>query len=676
MPKGRRSDYSHQRKQPELYSDTMLPRYVREGLLKANHLTSKKEPVEARAVLEDLNRLYPKREDVLIELLNVNIALNDSLAIATACEQLLRVTPNHPEAHLTLAGSYLGLMHPMLALRQFRHFLKSFPTHPRAAEVRKTIAELEPEVITQIEDLSVSEPQRTELAEKLERTQLCLSQGKNIEGRRLCEELIRVKPDLVQAYNNLSLLYLADGLFTKAIATAQQVLSLDANNVHALSNLTRLYVMTGATAEAHAMAARLHTISDDDGNNTHVPVKQVEAHSFVGDDQSVLDVLNRVENHGDALMRVLPSAHFFWHLGAVAALRLGDKKRAKALWQRALAVSPGFQLAQQNLDDLSRPVGEQQGAWPFPLLYWVRRQVIDDLATAIQVATKKQSAVSEEIALGTAIDNVLAKYPEVQTLVPILLERGDLHGRETALMIIRYSKAPALLAAAHDFALSRNGPDKLRMEAATFARAGGILPPGPIRMWSAGEWRELQLTGVEISPEPIENLHTPHVQKLYSQARDAIRANRGEQAERILGEALALEPDAPDLLNNLCKAYEVQGRTEEAYSLLHEIHRRFPDYLFARTALASLKAREGYVAEARELLAPLLSRSKFHTSEYSAFAVANFELAMAQGETNGAKSWLDMLERAYPEDANLPHLRRRLQTPSMIGRVTRRLKGF
>ena len=674
MPKGRRSDFNYQRHQPDMNMGRVLPRRVREGLDEADELIESGSLVEARSLLEDLNRQYPNQEAVLIALFNVKFELDDMLGTATTAEQLLKVSPRNPEANLTLAGSYLQLVFPMLALRQFHHFLKLFLSHPKAEEVRQTIAELEPETRSRLDAMGLSGSQQTELAEKHEQAQLYLAQGKNAEGRRLCEEIIRVKPDFVSAYNNLSLLHCADGRYAEAIAAAQKALRLDSKNLHALSNLTRYYVSTGAIDEARVAAHKLKTIAYSDNTDEHI--KKIEAFSYIGEDESVLDEVNAVQKRDAAYKAVLPNAHFMWHLGAVAAQRLGNPKQAAALWKQALTIAPGFELAQENLDDLSLPISERSGAWPFSLQYWLRHKIVEDLIRELTVVEKKKAATDKDEAqlMTIAVRNILGKYPEVKAVVPMLLDRGDLQGRQIAMLIAQQSKAPELLTALSSFVHSHNGPDSMRMEAGITLREAGLLPPGPIRLWSAGEWRELQLLGFQISSEAIDHLHAPKVQALSDEALKLLRNKRPEKAEHLLTEALALEPESPDLLNNLSKAYEMQDRIEESHALLQEIHQRFPDYLFARTALATLNAQEGRIEEARELLDPLMARAKFHLSEYSAFAIANFELSLAQDAPDAAKSWLDMLERARPNEASLPSLRLRLQTSGLMHRITRRMR--
>ena len=56
----------------------------------------------------------------------------------------------------------------------------------------------------------------------------------------------------------------------------------------------------------------------------------------------------------------------------------------------------------------------------------------------------------------------------------------------------------------------------------------------------------------------------------------ALHDEDGERAERALKQALALEPEAPELQNNLAMAYEMQGRFEEAEMLVEQVHERYP----------------------------------------------------------------------------------------------------
>src|SRR5205823_9032102 len=120
--------------------------------------------------------------------------------------------------------------------------------------------------------------------------------------------------------------------------------------------------------------------------------------------------------------------------------------------------------------------------------------------------------------------------------------------------------------------------DALRFEAAQVATEARLIAPGRTRMWLEGEWRELLLLGYKIHGEILRR-HRPRVERMAREASGLVRAGDGRRAEAVLTRALAIEPEALDLQNNLAAAYDLQGRAEEAEALLRQVHARDPDYL-------------------------------------------------------------------------------------------------
>jgi len=110
--------------------------------------------------------------------------------------------------------------------------------------------------------------------------------------------------------------------------------------------------------------------------------------------------------------------------------------------------------------------------------------------------------------------------------------------------------------------------------------------------------------------------HSPEVERLTDEAAPLLREKNGLAAERLYRQALILEPGKPDLLNNLACSLIYQNRSIEAQAVFNTIHLLFPDYLFARTGLASIAARAGDLVRAETLLEPLFERRKFHYSEF------------------------------------------------------------
>jgi tetratricopeptide (TPR) repeat protein len=155
--------------------------------------------------------------------------------------------------------------------------------------------------------------------------------------------------------------------------------------------------------------------------------------------------------------------------------------------------------------------------------------------------------------------------------------------------------------------------------------------------------------------------HSPEVEKLTDEARELRVSGNGSAAEKLYRQALALEPIQPDLLNNLASLLLLQDRNREAQSLTETIHLLFPDYLFARTSLASDAIRAGNLELAANLLEPLFERRDFHYSEFDSLCIAQIELLAMKGELSSASDWLKMWEDCNPKHPSLGFYRRLLQ---------------
>jgi predicted Zn-dependent protease len=199
----------------------------------------------------------------------------------------------------------------------------------------------------------------------------------------------------------------------------------------------------------------------------------------------------------------------------------------------------------------------------------------------------------------------------------------------------------------------------------------GLIPAGPVRLWVNRECSETLLLSFEVYDTPVEK-HSAEVADLATEAHDALQAQDGVRGERFLKDALAREPDAPDLLNNLAAAYGLQGRREEAHALLRQVHAKHPDYWFGRIGVARLAIEAGQLDEAQALLRPMLEQKRLHTSEFAALAMAEIDLQLARGETQGAQSWLKLWESIAPDHPALAGQRRRIGTAGRFAWLTRR----
>lgn len=647
-----------------------IPSRLIESLDKAERLLEKKHWAEARDLLLDLDRRYPHHLEVLTHLVNAYYELGDTRGYQYACERLVKVDPNNADAALGLAGTYLEHLHPILALRDFRRFLERWPEHERADDVRGTVANLEETAPALFKELGVSlkDEQGWQLAFQHEEMQVHLEQGRFDQVRQTAKAILQRDPEFAPALNNLSIAHWVDGQIGQAIAASEKVLAFEPENVHALSNLVHFLYANGRSDKAQTYAEQLKAST---APAWKVGTKRAEALTFVGDYEGVLEVLRQTEQSETDISTAL-----LYHLAAVATMRLGEpgdkesEKHARRYWKQALKLEPGFRPAQKNLADLDRPLGERHAPWPFPLRNWISPKTLDDLLRFVEQAERKD----DDKVMGRASRRFLRKYPAVAAMIPTLLERGDEDGREFAVLLARTANSPELLRALKDFVLSQYGPDELRMEAAQPVKEAGLFPSGMTRVWLEGQWREIMIMGIEIHGEPLVE-YSPQVEDWMNKARSALFASDGKRAERALKRSLAVHPNDPSLLNNLAIAYSMQGRKEEADTLVQQIHEQHPDYLFARVGLAQRCIERGEFEQARQLLDPLMHREQMHYSEFDSFCGASIQLYLAEGNTDAARSWFEMWEQIDPENPKLELFRRRVSGASLFAGLKNLLPG-
>jgi tetratricopeptide (TPR) repeat protein len=650
MAKSKRKKQRRQKLKRSKPTSRGIPGRLYDALSEAERLDRQGKWVEARELLEDLDRSYPDRAEVLAALVSVYYELGDLASQQHACQRLIRLRPDDPDVCLMLAGSCLTNVRPALALGNFRRFLRRWPNDVRAAEVRKTVAFLEEQMEEMLQDLGLCGEEGLQMAALHEEVLGCLEHGEYDLARQAAEQLLKQYPSFCPAINNLGEAHFREGRIEEALAAARRVLQQDPDNFHALANLARYLCLSGRAEEAQAWAQQLKSV---ESKSCDVWIKKAETFTCLGDHEEVLRVFAGAQQSRDC--GTDPNEAMLSHLAAVAAMRLGREKEARTYWKRALKLEPGLDVAKDNLQDLKKPVGQRHGPWPFGLNQWIPRQLAGKLLSRLSRAEHRTG----EQALARETRRFLQDHPLVTALLPVLLDRGDPEGRQFALRIAILAETPQTLAALRDFALSQRGPDQLRQQAAQALREAGMLPAGLVRLWIKGQWSDILLLSFEIHREP-KRVHQPQVEDLAREAMAALENDDAQEAEHLLKQALDIEPDALDLLNNLAGAYRLQGRREDWKPLIREIHRRDPDYLFGRINMALYHLDEGNLQEARDMLTPLLSRPRFHLSEFVAMSQAQIELCQAEGHLDAARLWLKMWEDVDPDHPDLKHCQRRL----------------
>ncbi len=628
------------------------------NLKQAEALIRRGELQSALDILEAANRQSPDQFDVLKLLVEIYFQLADYYHYFLVSERLHQLKPQNPELAFSYAGAAMLANNPFVALRIFREAQSQWPDHGSllSAQENGMISSLE-KFIQEFQDMHGLDPALLmEVGSLNDRLQMFIFSAAYEEAVKVGEELVQLKPDFIPGWNNLSLAQFMLGEVDTAIATAEAMLERDPDNIHALANRMRYYWLSGRLAEAKAMAPRLKAIAPQTLDSC---LQQAEIFSYLGDDQAVWDVYQQAETIAAA--KDDQASPMLYHLAAVAIARLGNREKARLLWEQALDREPDFQLAKENLMDQYLPIGSQEGPWPFHFHYWTNRKLFDSFDKITEQL--KQTPVTDDsqdlLQQQQMINAVLTENPELEILLPILWERGDPPTRELIKSIVKDSTKPEIQALTKQFALSQWGTDLMRMELARMAKQAGLIPEPSVQLWVKGKLAEVELLTYEVHDEPIA-INSPKVVDLLERALIATYERKYREAEKSLRKAMELEPQANNIRYNLGANLIVTGREEEGKALVHQVHADDPTYLFAAMTIAGDYILQRELDKAEELIKPFKSRERFHTSEFDSFCATNVELEIARREFNKAEQWLMLWETVLPNSQNLQKLKLKL----------------
>ena len=598
---------------------------------------------EACELLERERRKRRRSPEILESLLYVYQELRDYPMAARTAERLVRLSPGNADGWLMMAQGYMFCGRVAMAGNAYRHFLERWPDHANAGKARKgeeICGEAAAELLT---DFGFSEDDFDWLVLHDE-ILFEISTGEFEDAVSRCRELLKAKPEVVSARNNLVLALFQLGRGDEARDVSAETVSTWPDNRFAEAQHGRIEFLTGHTEAAHVIADRIVGSPSDQQDAV---AAQVEFLSILGRDEDVLSLVKFAEPI-DKDPRCCAALN---HFKAVALMRSGRAVEAQASWKQCLKDDPSFTPAAENLHDLKSSGGH--APWADPVGKWIPKPVVDRFMNALQSGKADTSG---------AFTRAVEKYPYFLTLVPELLDRGDPIGRELAFRLARGVGSPEMLDALHDFAFSMRGPDDLRFQALKYLKEKGRLGNGPHQVSRGGDWIEVRLGGFEITDEPSTPIN-PQTVDLQSEGCEALSSGEAAAAERLFRLCLEIDPDDPSSLHNLAAAMLRQGhdRKQEAVQLLHEIHERFPDYLFARTSLAQIAIHDDNDLErAGELMAPLHDRQQMHFSEALALMAVSVEAAIARDDFDMAENLLANMKQVDPADRRIAQLQRKI----------------
>lgn len=602
--------------------------------------------VEALERIEKIAQRTPHRIEVFETMQFVAHQLKDPRAMLNASLRLTELQPREPINHYNLIGAYQSNIFVALIVHTGEHFLEHWPDFEVDKDLPKFVKDLKENLKKEAEKLELPEESWFDIMVLHERVQVALMLNKYEETRRLATELITSAPHFVAAYNNRSLASWMNGDFEAAIADARQVMELEAENVHASGNLVRFLLLTNRQKEAQEIAENLKSFPCTKPDDW---LKKAEAFSFLGDDAAVHELAKQAKKDGVLMGKY--DDPILLHFAGVAAARLGDEKQARKFWKRGLELSRTHTIMQENLEDLDKPENERNGAWPFDLNYWFHPVLLREFEAKI-------SHIKNEHAAKKVLLDFQQRHPEINSLIPILLERGDPRGREFALTMAKMSKTPEMLEVLKNYALSPNGPTHLRMETINFLKDEDVLEKDKaVEFWADGEKREVLTMNFQIDDVPYQETNRK-ADKDYRLGIQALKSNNFEQAETHFQNAIVIDPKSASLRFNFAVAKIHQGDFVEGKKILWSLVDQHPKYAFARTILATIAIANGRKNEAQELLKSLNMFEHFHYDEFASYCKTQvLFFLVSEPNTKEVKRWLDMWEQVTPDDPQLSTLK-------------------
>jgi tetratricopeptide (TPR) repeat protein len=178
--------------------------------------------------------------------------------------------------------------------------------------------------------------------------------------------------------------------------------------------------------------------------------------------------------------------------------------------------------------------------------------------------------------------------------------------------------------------------------------------------------------------EPLEDENKsldPELIREKQEIHDNLRENPKECSSRLAA-LIERYPDYPVLYNYLTVAYTLMGDKKKARDLILETYRRFPDYLFAKIAYVELCLQEDKLDEIPRILDNKYDlkfhypdRTKFHITEYTAFAgTVGFYLCRI-GKPEVAKHYYETLKGLAPDDPQTKRLKRALKAGMILAAI-------
>jgi Flp pilus assembly protein TadD len=606
------------------------------ALSRADSLIARDRAQEAIDLLEPLLASYPRSADLHYYVGYARAESGDIWGALWGYQRALKLSRD-PSYWLPLASLYLELELNAHAVHAFRQVLKDQVDIPTLHAVRETTAVLEQGILATANGLGLPVAQTEKGLRLLEEGQRALYTNDYSTCISINRKAIKLLGDWPPPRNNLSLALFFDGQPERAIATARQVLSRFPDNVQALSNAIRFLAWTGKEAEARKLWAQLKEIAPPrDGDR----LKMAEAAAIVEDDDSVYELLKPLDQTRVAQGEIRGTSWKVQFFLAAAEANTG-RPAARRRLQKLRKGVPWVDHLLAALD-----AGRPGPGWADRFPYFHSSELLprNELDNFVELLGREDEIAPRRFR--SQMSRFVARFPQIVLMAEKMIWEDGVP--EGGVPILAAVATPTAYAALRRFGLSQAGDEETRLQALSrLMQAGEITRDDTLRVWSHGQWREVQLREYEVTDERDAE-YSAQVADLLNQGLEAFQKDNPREAERLFQRALTLDPRAKEAYNNLGTIYAHRGEHERAQQMFQQALQLDPLYIFPRCNLASYCLDEDDVEGAEALLAPLTDMTRLHPEEMAFYSYTQARILLNREEYDGAQRVLEMALEIYP----------------------------
>ncbi|MCE7982841.1 MAG: hypothetical protein DYG89_16790 [Caldilinea sp. CFX5] len=620
---------------------------LQRSLAQAEQLMAARRAREVIDLLTPLKPRYPRSAELHYYLGYASALAGDLWGGLAGYEQALALT-NDTAYWEPLASIYSGLELRAHALTAFRQLQRQTPEHPMFGKVSLLVAELATIMQEMADEFGCPVATFEQACREMERSQVALASNDFAASIQANQRALRLVEQWPPPRNNLALAYFYNGQPAEAIAAACKVLTYDPDNLQALSNLVRFLDWTGETAAAHELWPRLQPLVPEGPTES---LKKAEALAALQKDQEIRQLLQPLAK--DAKGEQVLDRQILRYL-AVAEANSGDLRSAK---RHLRAIPPDSPLVDQMQRAVQANKAGPGWATRYPYVHSTEllpRTAMDDFIKLVG----RHNQLPER-AYRKQIQQFAERYPQLVLVGEKLIWEEEQVNPGIALL--QTLATPAAFAVLRHFALSQAGDDETRVKVVGILQDAGQLAHGEvIRLWQRGQWREIQLQKLEIT-EDHKVVYAPRVADLIDRGLDAIKRKDDELAEKLLRQAVALEPGAKEAYNNLGVIYSQRNNQTEARAMFQVAADLDPTYVFPRANLVIYLLRDKNVEGAKEMLKPLVAGTQRTPQEMAFYLYAQAQIQMAEDAHEDALASVNGALQLNPDLAPAKELQTRLE---------------